>query len=640
MVADKDDIQETPLGVKWMRRIEREKKAHKSWREQAKVAEDAYREEDENTDKPRSLFPIWWSTVQITHAAIFASSPKPDVRKRYNDQSSTEDTLAQAIERVLSYVLDTTYFEDNGHLAVDDYLVGGCGQCKIELKTEVGEGPILDPMTQQPIMGADGKPLLQKVVTHQTLKLRHFHWSKFAWEPGKDWDSCGWVSFIHDMTRDEIAEQFKIDADSITNASDSGTNKNPDKKYSETLEVHEIWDKKRKKQVFIVGGRDEALEENEDPLKLQGFFPCPKPMMTNIKATALIPKPDYFFIKKQCENISRLTGRIMSLTGQIKDVGFYDQQLSELGGLENAIDGTLIPIKNLMERLAKNNGAGFDSVVAKQDNVGKVNVLRELISQRDIEKNNVFETVGISDIVRGASQASETAAAQTIKAQWANVRIGPKIKCLAMFFRESFRIMSEVAAEHFTPEQLNRMAGMELGPEELKALKDDLSRQYAIDVETDSTLAADDAEERGQRLEMLQTMTGYLQTLLPLAQQNLMPADMVKQTLLFALRSFKYGRQLEDAIQKLPDNVAQLQQLQQSLQQCQQQLQQTQGQVQQMQQELGKVSQQDQAIAQADMQNQSVKTQADAQDKQASANLKQAQTMKTTREAMLPPQFS
>ena len=621
MDTEKDD--DVKLGERWCKRVAREIKAHKKWRDDAKIAVDAYR--DERDDNLHILYPIWWTTVQITHAAIYSNSPKPDVRKRYNDQDFSNDRLALAIERILSFTTDTTYFDDNGHLAVDDFLVAGCGQCKIELETETQEIPVLDPISQVPILGANDKPQLQKVITNQTLKLRHFSWENFGWEPGKDWDSVSWVRFTHNMTEDEIEQQFSLSDKDIEKI--CGTDKGDgEKKYAKTYAVHEIWDKKDKKRLFVCLGLDQPLEVSADPLKLSGFFPCPKPMMTNIKGTELLPKPDYHFIAKQCDSINGHTARISALMQQIKDVGFYDSQLTDLALLTNARDGTLVPIKNLADRLQ--GKTDFSTVIAKQDNQDAVITMRELLSLRDIEKSNVFETIGISDIIRGASVASETAAAQTIKAQWANVRIGPKIKAMGMFFRESFRIMSELAAEHFTPEQITKMTGMQLTPEEFAALKDDMSRIYAIDVETDSTLAADDAEERTQRLEYVKTATDYMNVLIPMVQNNAIPADFAKQILLFASRSFKYGRQLEESIQKLPDNMAQLQGLQQQGQQVQQQLEQVQQQLnesvqkgQQMEQQLSHIDQSESGTNQAKVQIESQKNQAEAQRKAAELQL-------------------
>lgn len=617
------------LKEKWCKRVSREIKAHKAWRDQAKRSEQAYRDDDDpdvqgdGSTVKKNLFPIWWSTVQITHAAIYAKSPKPDVRKRYSSNGKSDDNIAQAIERALGFTIDTTSFDANGHLVVDDYLVGACGVAKVELETQVGEAPVIDPMTQQPIIGDDGKPLMQKIIKRQSVKLRHFHWSMFGWEPGKDWESCDWIRFRHELTPEEIEDRWGVELDMASEGEPKGTLTPKANQYKATLNVDEIWDRKTRRQLFVCEEHNEPLEVVDDPLRLEAFYPCPKPIFTNLRTDRLVPKPDYMFIQTQCASINRLTQRIELLTKQIKDVGFYDASLSELASLATANDGDRIPVKNLMERLNKSTKGDFDQVMAVQDNSTRVIVLRELMQQREAEKAVVFETLGISDIIRGATEASETAEAQKLKSQWGNVRIGPKMRDIAGFFRDVFRLFAEIIAEHFEPDQINRMAGMELTPEEIGTMKDDLSRSYAIDVETDSTIAADDAAERAQRLEMVKAMTDYLGVYLPLAQQNLIPAEMVKQTLLFVLASFKYGRQLEDSITQMPDSVAQLQKLAGELQQCQQQLQQSQEQGQQMQAELAKADQakqaRDDALAQADVQ------------------LKTAQANKVMVEANTPP---
>jgi hypothetical protein len=652
-VTDSEAVQ-----ARWVKRVQREIRTHKDWRDQAQKAEDAFRDEianqATNDNRKKGLFPIWWSTVQITHAAIYAKSPKPDVRKRNVDhdkaadpeqqaakdaQSKSDDKIAKAIERALSFTIDTTGFDDHGHRVVDDFLVGACGVGRVRLATETGEAPVIDPNTQEPILGEDGQPLMQKVIKRQTLHLEHFHWSKFGWEPNKDWESCDWVRFEHDLTVDEIEERWKVDMEQGgTSGEPKGSAVGPKKQYKETLKVQEIWDRKKRRRLFICEDHPVPLEDEEDPLHLADFYPCPRPVFLNLATDKLIPKPDYMFIQSQCGNINRMTGRIQALTKQIKDVGFYDASLLELAQLESSRDGTKIPIKNLLERLNKQGKADFDQVVATQDNTGRAAVLQVLIAQRDIEKNIIFETLGIADIIRGATVASETAEAQKIKSQWGNVRLGPKIKGLALFFRDVFRIMSEIIAEHFEPEQLMRMSGVELTPEELATLKDDLTRTYAIDVETDSTIAADDAEERGQRLEMVKVLTEYLNILMPQAAQNLIPADFVKQTLLFVLASFKYGRQLEDAIQSMPDDVAQLQQLQQQLQQCQQQLEQAGQQTQQLQGELQKVDQVKMQTAQAESAREDQRVQIEGATAEADNKVKEAQAAKYWSEAATPAQ--
>lgn len=119
----------------------------------------------------------------------------------------------------------------------------------------------------------------------------------------------------------------------------------------------------------------------------------------------------------------------------------------------------------------------------------------------------------------------------------------------------------------------------------LQVLKSDMMRNLAIDVETDSTVALEDEEEKRQKIEFLNYVTPFLQNILPAIQQGALPGDVGKELILFAIRAFKHGRQLEDAIEAAPGTMQQLQQFQQQLQQLQQQMQQMQQAAQQAQQQ-------------------------------------------------------
>jgi hypothetical protein len=70
-------------------------------------------------------------------------------------------------------------------------------------------------------------------------------------------------------------------------------------------------------------------------------------------------------------------------------------------------------------------------------------------------KQTIYEVTGISDIVRGASKANETATAQQIKGQWAGLRISTRQKRFADFARDLIRLKAEVIAERFDPQTLS-----------------------------------------------------------------------------------------------------------------------------------------------------------------------------------------
>jgi chromosome segregation ATPase len=151
-----------------------------------------------------------------------------------------------------------------------------------------------------------------------------------------------------------------------------------------------------------------------------------------------------------------------------------------------------------------------------------------------------------------------------------------------------------------------------------QVMSSDFLRTYAVDVETDSTIAQDDTLEREQRNETSETVSGMLQQLVPAIQAGQMPADLVKSLMLFTVRTTKYGREFEDAINQLPDNQAQLGQLQQQTQQAQQQAADLQKQLQDAQGQLAKANQ-------GKEQRENFTAQVDAQDTTAAAQLKQVQ---------------
>jgi hypothetical protein len=655
---------------KWIRRLKNEDKAHSEWRKQADTANAAYfsdligqRERAEGRTNPNSSYPLFWSTVKVAHGRIYSQPPKPDVRKRYQDDPGAkpvvadtgdnesaeigaaapagaapaqgavgpqggapqpvvdDNKLAQCIERAILYTIDTTDFDINGHAAVNDFLVTALGVAKVEMDIQTADVPVLNPVTREPIFDPEsGEPVMQSVVVDRTLDLRHYAWSQFRWEPQQHWSQVSWVGFDHWMTKQEIEDQFKVDlsaSGTSTNDNDGGRyaeGKPQANKYREQFKVTEVWDKATRKRIFVTQAHDDTLEETDDPLGLKDFFPCPKPMMLNLKPDDLVPKPDYSYCESMFVSCNRIANRITALMEQIKDIGFYDASFTELANLPNLTDGQLAPIPKLLARIDAltpgGSRAGYDAIVCKQDNAGKVQVVQELLMLLDQYKQRIWEIYGISDIQRGSTNPNETATAQSIKAEWANVRVGERIRLVALFFRDIFRIMAEIIAEKYEPDVLSKMTGIELNEEEMEILRSDYSRCYAIDVESDSTVVQDETAEKQQRMEFMQTLSSYAKELVPAVQSGALPAEFVKEALLFVTNSFKSGRQLEQAINALPGTMEQLSGLNQQIQQLQQQLQQAQQQL----QEQGKQLQQ---VNMGKEQRENVKTASDAQQKAA-----------------------
>jgi len=218
------------------------------------------------------------------------------------------------------------------------------------------------------------------------------------------------------------------------------------------------------------------------------------------------------------------------------------------------------------------------------------NVLIGLYDAREKIKQDIYEITGISDIIRGQTNASETATAQQIKGQFATLRLDNMQKDVARFSRDCVRIMTEVIAEHFSIETLKEVSGVRLLTmqekqqvqmamqaqqqgmqvpsipeitmklmekptwEEIEAvLRDKGARCFRVDIETDSTIKADQDAEKQSRIEFLTAAGGFIQQAAQIPVPELQP--LLMEMLKFGVSGFKAGRELESEFKTAMDDL-------------------------------------------------------------------------------------
>ncbi len=551
--------------------------------------------------------------MDTLHARLYSKAPNPDVRRRFDmegDQAWVAKEAAELIERSLSYMIDTTDFHIQCDKAVLDFLRAGYGVPWVQYKPTVQDGE------------------LGPEIVAQKIVVEHVPWKRFHWEPGKEWGEVDWIARDHYLSKRELIDQFGKEPDREVDEQDD----NDGKKHC-PYRVTEIYHRPTRKIIVLGWQNDELLEERDDALGLAGFFPCPRPMMANVRSDVLVPTSDHYFNKASYDYINKLTQRIHSITGQIKVAGVYDPSIPELGQLSNVDDGTFIPVKDLLARLQNASNADFSKVLGNLPLQEKVEVVRELQALLSAEKMRLDEANGIADIVRGSTDPNETATAQQIKGNWASLRLAHKAGEVNRTLRDVLRIAGEIMAEHFQPEQFYVMTGKMPDPRVLAVLKSDIGRTLSIDIETDSTTALDDEADKKARLEFLNYVTQMYQNIAPLVQQGMFPADLFKASIGFVLRSFKHGRELEDALEAAPDSQQQLAQITQQMQQAQQQAQQLQQQNQQLQ---GQLQQATGAETQAKVQSAQVKAQADTVKAGAAVQVAQINLAREQQRGMAP----
>lgn len=616
-------LQEDPVAY-WNSRIQQEKKAHEKFRKQAKDSQQAARDDSNK----KHTYNIHWSNCRITAAAIYAKSPKADVRRRFQKPDPEEKELARGVERAIDYSIDVGRFDTASRAVVRDFVRSGIGVPRVvyDAKTQPMQ---LSPEALQ-VVQAMGEEVPEEVVD-QSVDIEHVPWSCFGWEPGhSEWKNVGWVYFKTYNSAKGVKQEYGVKIE----GTEEGDQDREARKYGNEVVIYEIWHKPSRKVFVISPSHDEPLDVYDDPLGLQGFYPCPRPMFDNLKSDELIPKPDYCFIESQIQELQRIAQERKALAAKIRPVRLCDAKDSQQ--VQDVLDtpgGGVVPVSSLVERMSEAGGA----LMVPVPNDDQIKGLEVLDRQLENVKQQVYEILGISDIVRGASQASETATAQQIKSNWANVRLNEKQSEVNRCWRETLRIMAEIVCEQFLPEQFALMTGVQLTPRMMEMMKSDIGRNYAIDVETDSTVLTDDQEERQAKLELVNTILERMQITLPMVQGGQMPVEMMQELLLFSVSQYKNSKQLEDAIMSLAPHLAQMTNFQAQMQQLQQQLQQEQmngqqlgAQLQQAQGQLAQVNERkearEDAKVQADIQKKGADTQIAVLDKQAESGLDKAKT--------------
>ena len=610
MTANKDA---DPTYAKWIKELEAEERAHKDFRAQARKVVERYRQEREEGS---ARYNILWANNSVLHAAVLSSTPKPDVTRRYKDPDQLSRDIAEVTERALAYSVDSGQydFKHNADLSVDDYLLCGLGQIRARYVPyfEKGPAPKIPVMAQAPApvpdatlddmpdMGAmydlmeaqsqpaqgtkyfhDGKdvttsvlmddPLIgpyilgepPDIVVYEEVTCEVVSWARFRWQPANTWENVGWCAIEHFLSKHELIEQFGEEKAELcplgyTQGGDSGKPAaSPDQEPKNRAKVIEIFDKIKRKLIFLCEGyTDGILEEVDDPLNLEGFYPFPRPMMLNVLADRCIPEPDFIKYEDQAEELDLLTQRIRSLTNEVRWNGFYDGAFGELKEFGKLADGEFNPVDSWSEKFVNSaSSPALEDAFVFRPISQLITVIRELQNQRESIKQTVYEITGLSDIVRGATKATETLGAQQLKQQNASLRLTDKETEVARFFRDVYRLKAEIIVEQFQAKTLTLMTGITVTDDMMSVMRSDLLRSYKIDIETDSTVATDQAQEQKNVIELLGAVTNLVGRSMPLVQAGV-PAEVIKEMLLFAIRRFKGGDQLEQVIEKLNDSAA------------------------------------------------------------------------------------
>lgn len=523
--------------MNWTPRIEEAEKFLEKTIYRGRLIYQRYEDEREDaTQQTQKRINLFYANVNTLKESLFNSLPKPDVsrmqRGAYNDDVSR--VAALIIQRGLDYEVKTAKdVKDSVEAAILERLVPGFGQVWIRF--------------------ADEQILVERV-----------YWEDFIWEPARSWNDVSWCGRKIHMSKEDFISMFGEEAyKSIDGAvygdKDAPLDLTPKQINKNKICVYEIWDKTTRKVIHCIKGMQAPLKENEDPLQLRDFFPCPPPLMANPTTNKFLPVPDYKIAQDQYDDIDILYARIQLIVKAIKVAGVYaaDSQ-TEINRMLQGQENVLIPVDNWAMFADRGGTKGLIDWYP----VGEVaQVLTILQGQYTALKSELFEVTGMSDIIRGASNQYETAKAQQIKAQFASVRMNGYQRDVSFFVTHILRIMTEIMVQLYSDEKLQEIVGplspedMQLAPQALQILRNDRLLSSKVDVQADSLTQSDWALEKDSRMELLGSVSQYLSTAVQLGGQVKELAPMLLGLLKFAVSGFKGAAEVEGMMDRALDQV-------------------------------------------------------------------------------------
>lgn len=560
-ITSDTDFQNTPMGLaqRWQTEIDASQQELRKFHEDANKITQRYLDKRDAYGKDESRVNLFWSTMQVLLSMLYARPPKADVARSFQD---FDDDVARVASTIVQRLLNRS-FDDNTSAwdaavrqGIEDWLVVGMGQ--IWLRYEVKIEPYLIEAIVDPLTGQELQPASQgERIVEEDAPCDYVYWEDFFYSPARIWPEVRWVARRVYMTKDQLAARFGEEIARTVPLGAANRNKNYNDqapKYDpwKKAEVFEIWCKDTRKVYWYSKGASTILDVKDDPLRLDGFFPCPKPIVANVTSSNFAPRADYIFAQDQFDELNEINTRITWLTRAAKVVGVYDKSAEGIQRVFNqGAENQLIPVDNWAMFAERGGIKGQVDWIPIQEVVNAIDHLRVYRQDKVMQ---IYEVLGISDIMRGSSKASETAAAQQIKAQFGSTRVQLKQFYIADWISQALRIKAEIIAKHWQPETIVRRSNIERTPDAALAvpaialIKDEELAEYRITVEADSMAAMDWAAERDAAVQFMQGLGAFVSQVAPMAQQMPQAAPVLLSLLQWSVSKFRVSTQIESVL--------------------------------------------------------------------------------------------
>ena len=479
------------------------------------------------------------------------------------------------LERALDY--EITHYGDYKsamNQSVNDRLLGGRGTSWVRYEPHI-VGSEADGMD----MPEDGLEITEDIdeaeteggmyredqerIEYECAPVDYVHWRDFGLTVARTWEEVTAVWRKVYLGRPALVERF---GEELGGRIPLDTKPETSKSFSEKMGegakeacIYEIWDKTSGEVIWLSKSMGEILDTRADPLKLENFWPCPKPLFSTLTTDSLVPIPDFVLYQDQARQLDTLADRIDGFIQALKVRGVYDASEPSLARLfSEGENNSLLPVKNWNAFAEKQGMQGAINLV---DIAPIAQALTMSYQAMEQVKGQIYEIMGIADIQRGQTDPNETLGAQVIKSNNAAGRLKTMQHAVVDFATELLSIKAQIICNHFTDDTIVKISGaMQLSDTDkqyiqpaLALLRDESAKNFRIEVTSDSMIFQDEMQEKQDRMEFLSAIGGFMQQVIPAAQAVPEMTPMLMEMVKFAVTAFKAGKGLEGIIDETAD---------------------------------------------------------------------------------------
>lgn len=539
----------------WLREISACERNLEKWHTQGRKIVRRYLDRREDQAEGQNKINLFTSNTQILISTLYAKFPKPLVTREFEDQDDDVARVAANIMERMLKIRPRDDFDSAMRNVVQDRLVPGLGTVWFRYE------PVFEKKMTEPVILPDGTEVAPareyEEIVNESAPCDYVFWEDIRYSPARTWDQVRWVGRRVKMTRQDTEKRFgKQIADKLTYGKQS-VQDNPtqgeEPKFDEIeyTFIYEIWCKRTRTVYWVEKGFEFILDKKPDPLKLEGFWPTPRFLISTVSTSNFVSRPDFLLAQDQYEELDMVNNRITQLERAIKVVGLYDGTNADVERIfTEGVDNTIMPSQSFREFAEK---GGFKGAIDWLPIEAITNALDKLRQYRQDLIAQIYEVTGISDIMRGSTKATETATAQNLKAQYGSVKLQFLQMEVATFVEEALEIKCQIIRNFFQPQTILRDSNIENTPDKpyveqaLELIKSPMF-QVRVQVHADSMAVPEFNAEREGRMGFIRAIGEMMVAATPIIEKVPNAGIAMLQILQWAAASFRTGNTIESVL--------------------------------------------------------------------------------------------